>query len=170
MKKKYLSLLAFICIAMLGFVGCEKSTDVIASYISESTSAGSENHGVRITYASDSRLKGKAVDTQIKFSKRGEIVLWQEGGEKFTYTIEDYDEWYSITVIFAEFQGNEGKEKFEKFDDVLSKSYFFHSQQSQEITFRTVVGDIEQNSAGTGEILVGSEPISNQFTLKIDKK
>ncbi|MBQ8909333.1 MAG: hypothetical protein IJY90_03510 [Clostridia bacterium] len=170
MKKSVVGVLLGICVAVCAFVGCENSTDVIASYISESTSAGSENYGVKITYADDSRLEGKGVDTQVKFSKRGEITIWEEGGTKFTYKIEDYDEWYSMTVILAEAKGNGGEEQFERFDEVIAKSFYFSSDQSQEVTFRAVVGDIEQNSASTGEILVGSEAISNQFTLKMNKK
>ena len=123
--KKFVCVLVCICSVCCFMVGCENSTKLIASFISESTSAGSENHGVKITYAADSRLEGKGVDTQIKFAKKGEITIWKEGEEKFVFTIPDYDEWYSLTVIFAESETNQGKERFELFDNVLSKSYFF---------------------------------------------
>ena len=99
MKKIFLSFA--LIMGMFSFVACENATQIEAGYISETTSAGSENYGVRITYSQDSRLKGKAVDTQIKFSQKGDIVIWQEGGEKFTFTVEDYDYWYSLTTIFC---------------------------------------------------------------------
>ncbi|MBO5394579.1 MAG: hypothetical protein J6A28_01570 [Clostridia bacterium] len=170
MKYKKVRLLILPILVALALCGCENSTDITAAFISESTSAGSENYGVKITYSDDSRLEEKYTDVQIKFSKKGEIVIWKENQEKFTYKIDDYDEWYSMTVIFAAVEGKEGKEEFEPIKSVLAKSYFFNSEIAQEITFRVVAGDIEENSTGSGYILVGAEPISNQFTLKIAKK
>lgn len=168
MKKKVLALAALFC--ALGMGGCENSTDITAAYITESTSAGSENYGVRITYAEDSRLEGKYTDVQVRFSQKGEIVLWKEGQNKITYNIPDYDEWYSLTSIFAQGQGKSGSEQFELYDAVKSKSYLFNSDINQEITFRVVVGKVESNFQGDGQILVGSEPISGHFKLKIHKK
>jgi len=89
--KKLLIVIFVSCFCLTG-VACEKVIELEGAFITEITSAGSDNFGVKITYADDSRLGGKVVDTQVKFSKRGEILIWQEGGEKIHYTIEDYDE------------------------------------------------------------------------------
>ncbi|MBP3344598.1 MAG: hypothetical protein J6K97_00145 [Clostridia bacterium] len=170
MKRK-LKIFAYILavLSSIIFVGCEKATMIEAAHISEITQAGSKNYGVRITYDQDRRLEGKIIDTQIKFSKKGDIVIWQEGGEQFSYTILDDDTWYSMTTIFAEVAGKDGQEIFERKDDAVAKVYLFNSSQAQNVTLRVVVGDVETNSEQKGEILVGSEPISNQFTLKIKK-
>lgn len=170
MKRKRMGLMMVLLCGLVAFAGCENSTKITAAYISESTGAGSENYGVKISYSQDSRLEGKYTDVQVRFSQKGEIVVWKENQEKISYTIADYDEWYSLTTIFAQGEGEKGEEKFELYDDVKSKSYLFNSETPQEITFRVVVGKIQQNFQGTGQILVGSEPISDHFTLKIDKK
>ena len=39
---------------------------------------------------------------QIKFNNIGTIKIGKEGEEKFEYKIPDYDEWYSMTAIFAQ--------------------------------------------------------------------
>ena len=169
MKREKNTIIAGLLVACVIFVGCENSTNITAAYITESTSAGSENYGVKITYSEDSRIEDKYTDVQIKFSQKGEIVIWKENQEKFNYTIADNDEWYSMTSIFAVGEGKKDGEVFEPMKEVRAKSYFFNSEQSQNLTLRVVVGDIEQNSTGTGYILVGSEAISSHFTLKINK-
>lgn len=83
------------------------------------------------------------------------------------FIIEDFDEWYSIEYLKAKATSTEGSEKFEKFEKALARTYLFNYDGKIELTFRVVAGDIEDNSTETGEILVGSEPISKQFTLKI---
>lgn len=168
MKKRVL-ITSMLLVIMAVAIGCKESTKIEAAYISEITQAGSQNYGVRITYADDSRLDGKYVDTQIKFSRKGEVTIWREGEEKFTYQILDSDTWYSMTTIMYEAKGKSGQEEFEQKDDAVAKVYLFNSSQSQNITFRVVCGMTEENSSRTGQILVGSESISDHFTLKIKK-
>ena len=59
---------------------------------------------------------------------------------------------------------------FEKFEDATAKTYLFNSEQSKELTLRVVVGETDADFEDKGEILIGSEPISSQFRLKITKK
>ena len=166
--KKICSVLGMFLLALsISLFGCEDATKLSCATISEITPAGSENYGVRVNYLSDSRLDGKSTDVQIKFNKIGEITIWQENQDKFNYKIEDIDEWYSMTTIFAEAKDKAGEEKFEEFKGAIAKTYLFNFDGSIEITFRVVVGDAEENGAGTGEILVGSEAISDNYTLKI---
>lgn len=160
----------FILMALVcgGFYGCEKSTQLRTATISEITSAGSKNFGIRVSYADDKRLKGKGTDVQIKFSKVGEIKIWKENQEKIDYTIDDFDEWYSLTHIFNEADTtNVRGDKFERYEDALTKTYLFNFNGEIKVTFRVVVGEIEENSEGNGEILVGSQAVSDNFTLKI---
>lgn len=167
MKKKIYAIALLIFAISLFLYGCEKSTQLTTAHIREITMAGSENYGVRVTYAEDKRLNGKGTDVQIKFDNIGTIKIGKEGEEKFEYRIKDYDEWYSMTAIFAQQEGKVGQEKFEKYEDALTKTYLIEYAGSIKITFRVVAGDIEENSEGSGEILAGSEPVSDQFTLKI---
>ncbi len=161
MKKGFFVCLLAVCLCILW--GCENATEMRTAYFNEITSAGSDNYGVRVTFASDSRLDGKGVDVQIKFSKIGTITLWQENQEKFDYQITDYDEWFSLTSIFAE----ENKEDFATYEKATAKTYMFSSEEKMELTLRAVAGDIQENAYKTGEILLDASPISNQFTLKI---
>ena len=167
---KKLSLFSFVLAFCLLLVGCENSTKLRTAYLTEITSAGSKNYGVRINYAEDSRLEGKGTDVQVKFEKTGKVNIWKEGNDKIEYYVEESDEWYSLTHIFAE-EGNEEdvkkRETFEKYEEVIGKTYLFNYDGKMTITLRVVVGDVEENGDKTGEILVGSEPVSEQFKLKI---
>ncbi len=167
-KKIFKYLLSLLLLLPLLFLtACEDSTMLHCATISEITSAGSENYGVRINFLSDSRLEDKHVDVQIKFSKICDITFWEENQDKIVLEIDDYDEWYSLTNLIAIAKGKEGEETFEKFSDATGRTYLFNYDGEIEITFRVVAGDAEQNTQGTGQILVGSEPICDQFTLKI---
>ena len=167
MAKRRSLLIIFILLAMIFMTACENLTQLRCATISEITSAGSDNYAVRITPLNDTRIKDKYVDVQIKFDKASEVVFWEENQDRLTLKIDDYDEWYSLTSLIATAEDRQGYEEFEKFSQSSAKTYLFNYDGNLEITFRVVVGDVEENSAGTGQILVGSEPISDQFTLKI---
>lgn len=167
MKKKKILIALLISVLSFTLLGCEKSTQIKAASIREITSSGSDIYGVVISYAEDDRLEGKGTDIQVKFNNIGTIKIGKENQERFDYRVGDYDEWYSMTNIFAQAENKQGQEKFEKYEDALTKTYLFEYDGDMKITFRVVVGDIEENTDGTGEILAGSEPVSDQFTLKI---
>lgn len=166
-KTRNIFLIVLLLVVSLTAFACEDSTQLRCATITEITAAGSENYGVRISFLQDKRLQDKYVDVQVKFNKTGEITFWEENQEKMEFIIEDFDEWYSIEYLKAKATSTEGSEKFEKFEKALARTYLFNYDGKIELTFRVVAGDIEDNSAKTGEILVGSEPISKQFTLKI---
>ncbi len=166
--KKNVAIISFLLIISCFFMfACEKSTQIRSASFSEITSAGSKNYGVKVTYSEDKRLKEKGTDIQIKFNKTGTIKIWQEGKEKFDYVIEDFDEWQSMTHILNQAYGKGEGDKFEKYQDVLSKSYLFNFDGNIKITFRAIVGEIEKNSDESGEILVGGQTISDNFTLNV---
>ena len=168
--KKIFKISLFVALASI-LSGCEQSTLLRTATISEITASGSDNYGVRVSFASDSRLDEKGVDVQVKFDKTGSITMWQENQEKFIYEIKENDEWYSMTSIFTVKNNDENlnTEKFVTHDKALTKTYLFNYQGDGkiEVTLRVVAGDIHENAYKTGEILVDSTPISDQFTLKI---
>ncbi len=172
LRKHKNKLFIFLIVFLLSFsaiflLSCENSTQLQCATISEITSAGSENYAVRINFLNDSRVEEKYVDVQIKCDKTCQLIFWEENQDKITLNIDDYDEWFSLTSLICEAKGQTGQESFEKFKDATGKTYLFNYDGNLEITLRVVVGDVEDNSAGTGQILVGSEPISDQKTLKI---
>lgn len=169
--KRIIRLIAIIMFVFNFFTGCEQSTQLRTATISEITSAGSEDYGVRVTFLSDDRLEGKGVDVQVKFSKTGTITIWQENDKKFDYEILESDEWYSMTTIITvkDNPENANTETFETHDKALAKTYLFNysGEGKMDITLRVVAGNKMENGYKTGEILVDSKPISEQFTLKI---
>ena len=157
----------FVIFSCFGIVGCEDATKLNTAVISEITSAGSKNYGVRISFFNDSRMEEKSVDVQLKFSKTGEITFWEENNDKLTFEIVEEDEWYSVTTLIAKAKDESGTEDFEKHNEAMTRTYLFNFDGNIEINIRAVAGQKTENEEETGYILVGSEPISQQFTLKI---
>lgn len=163
-KKVVLSVLLMFFVMISG---CEDATQIRCASISEITISGSKNYGVRISYQDDSRLDGRATDVQIKFSSIGEYTFWEDNDEKIKFVVSEMDEWYSLTSLIYKAKGKEGEEKFEDLKNAETKFYLFNFNGKSEVTIRVVAGQKEDNLNKTGEILVGSEPISSQFVLKI---
>ena len=167
MKKIRIFIVLLLIIGSVSLCACENATQIRTATITEITSVGSKNYGVRITFANDSRLEGKNVDVQVKFNKIGNITFWEENNEKLNFEIEEIDEWYSITNLQAKANGREGTENFEKHNEALTRTYLWNYDGNIAINIRVVAGQKEANSEEKGYILVGSEPISDTFTLKI---
>lgn len=166
-KRSIIFSLTFMFCALIFLTACENSTQLNCATINEITSAGSENYAVRISFQEDKRIKDKGVDVQIKFSEIGNVKFWEEYGEKLDFNIEEKDRWYSLTSLIVQAKDRANSEKFVVFSEAQTKTYLFSSEKAVNITMRVIVGDIKQNSLKMGEILVGSEPISSEYTLKI---
>lgn len=161
-------LLAFACfIVAFALVGCENSTNLRCATIREITAAGSDNYGVAIAFQEDKRLEESAVDVQIKANKICELTFWEEGNEKIIINLGEKDTWYSMTSLIVTANGQPETEKFMRFKDAITKTYLYKSANPVELTLRVVAGDIEENVSKKGEVLVGSEDISDEFKLKI---
>lgn len=167
MKKSSFLALFLLILTPIFLFACENATMIRTAVISEITAVGSKNYGVRISFANDSRLEEKSVDVQVKFNKTGEILFWEENNEKLTFVIDEVDEWYSLTNLIAKANDREGSEDFEKHNEARTRTYLFNFEGRININIRVVAGEKEENSSQTGYILVGSEPISDQFTLKL---
>ena len=165
-KNRYFALFLLILLPIFVF-GCENATFVRTAVITEITAVGSKNYGVRISFARDSRMEEKEVDVQVKFNKTGELTFWEENGERLNFVIEEVDEWYSLANLIAVAKNREGFEDFEKHNEARTRTYLFNFDGRININMRVVAGEKELNSAETGYVLVESEPISDQFTLKI---
>ena len=167
---KKLLLCSFFLYLSLFLVACEDTLKVRGANISEITAAGSDNYGVCVSFNSDSRIEELGVDVQLRFEKDGEIVFWEDNGQKMTFTIQEADQWYSLTNLIAIANSSEAEEEFVKAKEAVSRNYLFSSQQNNTISIRVVAGDIVENSAGTGYILTESMPISDVFKLKVNAK
>ena len=165
MKRILLSFF-LICFAVFA-VACEDSLSVRGASIKEITTPGSTNSAVSVSFASDSRLENLGVDVQLRFTKSGEIIFWEDGGEKLTFEIAEDDVWYSLTNLIAIAKGREGQENFVKQKDAVGHNYLFSSKEAKIIAIRVVAGDIVENSGKAGYILTETMPISDIFNLKV---
>ena len=161
--------LSLVLVSLFFFTACENATKIRAVSITEITSAGSDNYGIRIAFQEDKRIEEKGVDIQVKSSKVGDVIIWQEGKKKETISFTESDKWYSLTTLFVMAQDKPNTETFEEFGQALTKTYLFNSSDSKALTFRVIVGDIEPNIHGSGQVLTGSMDVSKEFVLKIKK-
>ena len=166
MKRKILTTFLFVLVSFFA-ISCESATALRTATISEITAAGSKNYGVRISFFNDSRLEDKNVDVQVKFNKLGEVTFWQEHNDKLVFEIDEVDEWYSLTSLIVKAKGQSGTENFENHNEALTRTYMFNYDGQLNINIRVVAGEKQKNGDENGYILVGSEPISDQYTLKI---
>jgi len=169
---KNFALFSLCLISAIIFVGCENSTALRTASFSDISVSGSDNYGIGVKFMTDKRLEGKYVDVQVKADKTMQnISIWQDNGkEKYTFNISTPDEWQSITTILVNGQDKPNTEKFERYENVTARRYLFSSLDVITLTFRVVVGDVVENSQGTGDVIVETEPISDEFKLKVDGK
>lgn len=164
MKKiKFLALL-IICACI--FAGCESSNEITVAYLSNATSAGSEDYAVKITFQQDDRVEKKYYDIQIMSDVDDlQFTFFQEGEGKMSATISQSNRWNSLTSIIYSSMGQEGKESFEQLKNAVDVIYVFNVEKPAKLFFRVVAGEVEDNADGTGEILANTQPVSADFVL-----
>ncbi len=169
---KNFALFSLCLICATALVGCENSTALRTATFSDISVSGSDNYGIGVRFQTDKRLEGKYVDIQVKSDKAMQnISIWQDNAaNKYSFNILANDEWQSITTILVNAQEKPNTEKFEKYDKVTARRYLFSSPKPITLIFRVVAGDIVENVQGTGDVIVETEPISNEFKLKVEGK
>lgn len=171
MKRLFKSAIVMTLLCAFILVGCENSTEIRAAAFSDISVSGSDNYGVGVKFQTDKRLESKYVDIQVKANKAIEnISIWEDNGVKYTFNFEEKDSWKSITTILVHGKEKPNTEEFEKFDKANARRYLFSAKEKVELTFRVVVGDIEDNAQKTGKVLVSTEQISDEFKLKVEGK
>lgn len=164
MKKFCLAL--FVCVLAITLCACENSTQINACAITEITSPGSKNYGIRITFAQDKRIENKEIDVQVMASDKGSLTIWEENNDKKTITFADKDKWYSLTTLIVRGEDKPNTEQFVGFGQALTKTYLFNTEKPINLTFRVVAGEVQPNVQGSGQVLTGTTPISQEFVLK----
>lgn len=164
----FLSILfCFLCI--LSF-GCANETQLRVAHISDNTGALSTDYSIKVVLDTDKRVEERFVDLQIKSSEAEQFLsIGQENAEKVSVFIPKKDYWYNLTYLISQANGLDGENSYQTYDDFGNKVFNFNSKNDVELTFRVVAGKIKEN-ADTGEnILVLSEDISDEFSLKVKK-
>lgn len=166
--KRLLAIGGILCaISMAG--GCENSNDLQLASFSNVTVAGSTNYTIKVHFSEDKRVEDKSVDTQIYVSEPCTLVFWEDNTQKRTLTVDQKGAWYSLTTLIVRSDKKPNTEEYTKYSEVLDKTYLFNSDKDITMLIRVVIGDTQDNSAGTGKILTNTEKISSPFTVKMKK-
>ena len=159
--KKVFSILSVILISLCVLAGCEASNTVKTVAFSNITSAGSEDYTVRIMFIEDERVDNKYYDIQLKADKPMTIKIGKEMEEK--KVIQLSDKWNSLTSLLVD---EPNTETFTKGSEAITLVYILTAEAKANITFRAVVGGIEENAFGTGYIITSPEECSDEFVLQ----
>lgn len=152
------------------FCACEGATDVMAASFSDISISGADSYGIAVKFSEDKRIEDKYYDIQVRANKPiAEMQMWEDGGKKYKVSFDEKDEWQSLTTMFALGEGKPGTEKFIQMKEALGRRIMFSSTEKVNLTFRVVVGESVDNRDKTGKVIVSTEPISSEFTLKIDR-
>lgn len=166
MKKIVLILLCF-CFLL---VGCESEQKLEAAHISEITGARSTSYAIKVTLDDDKRIDDKYVELQIKCSDEGQVVsIGQELKDSYNIYFPKKDFWYNLTYLTSVTNGVKTEEGYMKFEEFGNKVFNLKTDSDTTLTFRVVVGDKKENEQTGDEILVLSEPISKEVTVKMKK-
>ena len=159
MKKIFAILLFSIC--CLGFAGCESGNMLRTASFTNITQAGSEDYTFRITFAEDKRVNDRYYDIQIKADGNKKIKIGREMQEK--KEIQLTEKWNSLTTLLA---SQLNTETFLKGSEATTVVYIFNATEKIKVTLRVVVGGVEENASGTGQIITSPEDASNEFVIE----
>ncbi len=161
-----------ICIC-LGFalLGCDTETAVKAGHISEITGALSTDYAIKVVLDDDKRVNEKFVDLQIKSSKAEQLLSFgEENCDAYAIFLPKEDYWYNLTYLITQTNGLADAENYQSYDDFGTKVFNFKANNDVDLTFRVVVGQTKTNEETQEEILVLSEPISDEVSVKVKKQ
>lgn len=157
-------LLSFLCVFCLLFCfGCENGNYLRTASFTNITSAGSKNYAFKVVFASDERVDSRYYDIQIKADGEKKIKIGKEFEEKKEVTLSE--KWASLTTLLLD---EPSTETFTKGSEAVTLVYIFNVQEKTNITVRVVVGGVEENSSGKGQIITSPEEASDEFVIKAE--
>lgn len=162
MKKTIAFFVFFLCGFCFALCGCENGNMLRTVTFSEATSAGSDKYVVKVVFAEDKRVDDKFYDLQVRANGDLTISIGKEMQEKKVVSIDK--EWQSLTTLLLD---EKDTERFVKGADAVMTTYIFSSKQTGTVVFRAVVGGVEENASGKGQIITSPEVCSNEFCVDI---
>ena len=169
MKKFILGFLC-VCLCFLA-VGCETETRVECAHISDITGAMSTQYAIKVVLDDDDRVKDKNVGLQIRSSKENLQLTWgEELGDDYVLSLSKADYWYNLTYLISKTNGVGQEAGYLDYDAYGDRVFRFSANEEVELTFRMVAGNTKKNEGSGEEILVLSEPISKEVTMKVKAK
>ena len=160
MKKLFSLAFIFISFCTL-FAGCEGGNLLRTASFSNITMAGSQDYTIKISFAEDERVDNRYYDIQIKADGAKKIKIGKEFEKKKEAQLSE--SWQSLTTLLLD---EANTETFVKGSEAVTVIYIFNTEEESKITFRVVVGGIEDNASGTGKIITSPEDCSDEFVVK----
>lgn len=162
-KGFFFSVLAVVCLTVCG---CEYANYVRTASFSNITASGSDKNTVKVTFEKDTRVNEKAFDIQVRASEEVSINIAEEFKESVGIEFVN-TKWNSLTTLLVIAENKPDTEEYQTYKEVQSKTYIMTTDKEVTLTFRVVVGETEDNAAGTGQILTNSKEVSDEFKIKL---
>ncbi len=168
MKKCFLVFLC-LCFCFLA-VGCEDQTKLTVAHISDITGALSTDYAIKVVLDDDDRVKDKYVGLQISSSEENlSLVFGEELGDDYTLVFPKKDYWYNLTYLISKTNGVGKEAGYLGYEEYGDRVFRFSADKDVKLTFRMVAGQTKKNSKSDEEILVLSEPISDEVKIDVKK-
>ncbi len=167
MKRFFIVLL---CVCLCFLAGCEDETKLTSAHISDITGALSTDYAIKVVLDEDDRVVDKNVGLQIMSNVENlSLKFGEELGDDYTLTLPRKDYWYNLTYLISKTNGVGKEAGYLGYEEYGDRVFRFSSNQDVELTFRMVVGKTKVNSKTGEEILVLSEPISEEVKVNVKK-
>ncbi len=142
----------------------------MVAHISNITGALSTNYAIKVVLDEDDRVTEKNVGLQIRSNKDDLYLKFgEELGDDYTLHFEKKDYWYNLTYLISKTNGVGTEAGYLKYEEYGDRVFRFSANEDVELTFRMVAGKTKENTESGEEILVLSEPISDEVKVKIKK-
>ncbi len=160
MKNKSLLVLVVLCFCFMLF-GCQTSKNALSVVLTDITTKDST---IRINYEQEEDYKNKYTDILIKSNQDNQkLKVALELDVYCCIKLEQKDKFYSLSQLIA--NAKIVKTEYEKYDDAVSKTYIFNSQNDVKLNFVAVVGELNENTNS----LVNTFNVSKELTLEVKK-
>lgn len=167
-KRLFLIGLCF-CFCFLA-VGCTDGTKLTVVHISDITGALSTDYAIKVVLDEDDRVKDKFVGMQIMSSEENlSLKFGEELGDDYTLVFPKKDYWYNLTYLISKTNGLGKEAGYLGYEEYGDRVFRFSADKEADLTFRMVVGQTKKNKESGEEILVLSEPISDEVKVHIKK-
>ncbi len=167
-KRAFLLFLC-LCFCILA-VGCSDGTKLTVAHISDITGALSTDYAIKVVLDEDDRVKDKFVGMQIMSSEDDlSLKFGEELGDDYTLVFPKKNYWYNLTYLISKTNGLGKEAGYLGYEEYGDRVFRFSADKEADLTFRMVVGQTKKNQESGEEILVLSEPISDEVKVHIKK-
>lgn len=163
--------LVFLCLCLCFLtIGCKDGTKLTVAHISDITGALSTDYAIKVVLDDDDRVVDKYVGLQIMSNVEGlSLKFGEELGDDYTLFFPKKDYWYNLTYLISKTNGLGMEAGYLGYEEYGDRVFRFSANQDAELKFRMVAGQSKKNKESNEEILVLSEPISDEVKISMKK-